>query len=85
LRPLWLALNPETPFLGLDGLNDGARSNVNSWEQVASRLLDSTSESPNLEPDNVAHVAGQFMTPHGNQVYPVQMNGRTVFVTIPED
>jgi hypothetical protein len=31
-------------------------------------------------------VAGQqFITPHGNQVYPVQMNGRTVFVTVPED
>jgi hypothetical protein len=58
---------------------------VNSWEQVASRLLDSISESLNVDPDKLARVAGQFITPNGNQVYPIQMNGRTVYVTIPED
>jgi hypothetical protein len=59
---------------------------VNSRQQVApSRFLDSISESPNLDPDKLGRVAGQFLTPHGNQVYPVQINGRTVFVTIPED
>jgi hypothetical protein len=30
-------------------------------------------------------VAGQVITPNGEQVYPVQINGRTVYVTIPED
>jgi len=58
---------------------------VNSRKQVASRLLQTISESLNLGPDKLAHVAGQFITPHGNQVYPVQINGRTVFVTTPED
>jgi hypothetical protein len=59
---------------------------MNSRGQVASRLLQSISEPLDLDPDKLAHVAGQkFITPHGNQVYPVQMNGRTVFVTIPED
>jgi hypothetical protein len=38
-----------------------------------------------IDPDKLARVAGQFITPNGNQVYPVQINGRTVFVTIPED
>lgn len=58
---------------------------MNSREQVASRLLNSVSESPDLEPDKLARVAGQFITPNGNQVYPLQMNGRAVFVAIPED
>jgi hypothetical protein len=73
------------PLLGLDGFNGGARSNVNRREQVASRFLDGISESLHLDPDKLAHVAGQFITPNGNQVYPAQMNGRTVYVTIPED
>jgi hypothetical protein len=58
---------------------------VNSREQVASRLLNSISESLDLGPDKLARVAGQFITPNGNQVYPLQMDGRTVFVAIPED
>lgn len=58
---------------------------MNSREQVASRLLNSISESLDLEPDKLARVAGQFITRNGNQVYPLQMNGRTVFVAIPED
>ena len=43
------------------------------------------SETLSVDPDKLARVAGQFITPNGNQVYPVQMNGRTVYVTIPED
>lgn len=59
---------------------------MNSRKQVAaSRLLHSISESLDLDPDKLAHVAGQFITPDGNQVYPVRINGRTVFVTIAED
>lgn len=60
---------------------------MNSRKHVAtSRLLHIISESLDPDPDNVAHVAGQkFITPNGNQVYPLQMNGRMVFVTIPED
>ena len=55
-------------------------------EQGTSRLLDSLSESINIDPDKLARVAGQFITPNDNQVYPVQIkNGRTVYVTIPED
>jgi hypothetical protein len=70
-------------------MGDGAQSmlgnKVNSRKQVASRLLDSISESLTLDPDTLARVAGQFITPNGNQVYPVQINGKAVFVTIPED
>lgn len=58
---------------------------MNSREQVASRLLDSISESLNLDLGKLARVAGQFITPNGNQVYPVRINGRTVYVTVPED
>jgi hypothetical protein len=39
----------------------------------------------NVDPDKLAPVAGQFITPNGNQVYPARINGRTVYVTIPED
>jgi hypothetical protein len=59
-------------------------NNMNS-EQVASRLLASVSESINVDPDRLARVAGQFLTSGGHQVYPVRINGRTVYVTIPED
>jgi len=38
-------------------------------EQGASRLLDGLSESINIDPDKLARVAGQFITPSGNQVY----------------
>jgi len=54
-------------------------------EETARRLLDSISESLNVDPDNVARVAGQFITPEGNQVYPVRLSGRMVYVTVPED
>jgi hypothetical protein len=54
-------------------------------EQDADRLLDSISESLRIDPDRLARVVGQFITPNGNQVYPVRINGRTVYVTIPED
>ena len=58
---------------------------MSSPEESARRLLDSISESLNVEPDKLARVAGQFITPEGNQVYPVRLNGRTVHVAIPED
>ena len=58
---------------------------VSSPEEAARHLLDGISESLNSDPDKLARVAGQFITPNGNKVYPVQMNGRTVYVTIPED
>ena len=54
-------------------------------EQIAKRLLDGISESLSINPDRLARVAGQYITPNGNQVYPVRINGRTVHVTIPED
>ena len=53
--------------------------------EPARRLLDSMSESLDLDPGMLARVAGQFITPSGNQVYPVRLNGRTVYVTVPED
>ncbi len=49
------------------------------------RLLDSISDPLDCDSDELARVAGQFITPHGNQVYPVEMNGRTVYVTVPEE
>jgi hypothetical protein len=58
---------------------------MSSLEEAARHLLDSISESPNFNPNKLARVAGQFITPNGNKVHPVQMNGRTVYVTIPED
>jgi hypothetical protein len=54
-------------------------------EQATSRLLDGISESIKVNPDRLARVAGQFITPNGNQVYPVEINGRTVYVAVPED
>ena len=54
-------------------------------EETARRLLDSISESLDIDPGKLARVAGQFITPTGNQVYPVRLNGRTAYVTIPED
>jgi len=53
--------------------------------EEARRLLDSISESLNLDPAKLARVAGEFITPEGNQVYRVQLNGRTAYVTVPED
>jgi hypothetical protein len=53
--------------------------------EEAARLLDNISESLSVDPDKLARVAGQFITPNGSQVYPVRLNGRTAYVTIPED
>jgi hypothetical protein len=79
-----------TPLFGLAGFKDGARNKMSSREQVASRLvasrfLDSISESLGIEPNKLASVEGQFLTPNGNLVYPVRHGGRTLYVTIPED
>ncbi len=56
--------------------------NSNS-EEAALCLLDSISES--LDLGKLARVEGQCITPSVNQVYPVRLNGRTVYVTVPED
>jgi hypothetical protein len=58
---------------------------MSSPEEAARRLLDSISESLDIDPGKLARVAGQFLTPDGNQVYHVWFNGRTVYVTVPED
>jgi hypothetical protein len=58
---------------------------VNSSGQDADRILDRISESLSIDPEKLARVAGQFITPDGAQVYPAQINGGTVYVTIPED
>jgi hypothetical protein len=58
---------------------------MNRPEEAARRLLDSISESLSVDPDRLARVAGQFITPNGSQVYPVRLNGRTAYVTVPED
>jgi len=55
---------------------------MSSPEEAARRLLDSISESLDCEPGKLARV---FITPKGNQVYPVQVGGRTVYVTVPEE
>ena len=57
---------------------------MNSKEEAA-RLLADASQSLNIDPQKLARVAGQFITPEGNQVYRVQISGRTSYVTIPED
>jgi hypothetical protein len=54
-------------------------------EETARRLPDSISEPLDIDPGKLARVAGQFITPGGNQVYPVRLHGRTVYVTVPED
>jgi len=53
--------------------------------QEAASLLENINESLSVDPDKLARVAGQFITPNGSQIYPVRMNGGTVYVTIPED
>jgi hypothetical protein len=63
-------------------MTDGARSNP---EEAARCLLDSISESLDLDPGRLARVEGQFIKPSGNQAYRVMLDGRTAFVTVPED
>ncbi len=58
---------------------------MESREEAARRLLGSVSESLALDSAKVARVAGQYITPEGNQVYRVRLGGRTAYVTIPED
>jgi len=58
---------------------------MNNPEEAARRLLDSISESLDLDPGKLAHVAGEFITPSGNQVYQVRIGGGTAYVTVPED
>jgi hypothetical protein len=58
---------------------------MESREEAARRLLDSISESLELDPAKLARVAGQLVTPEGSQVYRVRLGGRTAYVTIPED
>ena len=54
-------------------------------EEAARRLLDDISESLDIDAGKLGRVEGQFITPGGNQVYPVRLNGRKAYVTIPED
>jgi hypothetical protein len=58
---------------------------MSSPEGAARHLLDNASESLCVEPEKLARVAGQFITPNGSQVYPVRLNGSTAYVTIPQD
>ena len=58
---------------------------MSNSEETARRLLDSISESLDPDPGTLARVEGQFITPSGNQVYQVQIGGRTTYVTVPED
>ena len=58
---------------------------MKSTGENARRLLESVSESLDIEPGKLARVEGQFITPAGNQVYRVLLGGRTAYVTIPED
>ncbi len=58
---------------------------MESKEEAARRLLESVSECLDLDPGKLAFVAGQFVTPQGNQVYRVRLGGRTEYVAIPED
>ena len=53
--------------------------------RAARRLLDSISESLDIDSGRLARVEGQFITPSGSQVYPVRLNGKTVYVTVPEE
>lgn len=58
---------------------------MRSTEENARRLLEGISESLNPDPGKLARVAGQFITPQGNQVYRIRLGGKTEYVTIPED
>ncbi len=58
---------------------------MESREHAARRLLENVSESLDPDPAKLARVAGQLITPEGNQVHRVRLGGRTVYVTIPED
>ncbi len=58
---------------------------MSSPEEAARRLLDSISESLDFDPRKLARVEGQFITRSGNQVYPVRINRKTVYVTVPEE
>jgi hypothetical protein len=58
---------------------------MNSKEESARRLLDSISESLDIDPGKLARVAGLLITPEGNQVYRVWLGGGKAYVTIPED
>ena len=58
---------------------------MESREEAARHLLDSVSDSLELDPSKLARVAGQFITPEGNLVYCVRFLGRTEYVTVPED
>ncbi|HZP62593.1 MAG TPA: hypothetical protein VFB28_04185 [Terriglobales bacterium] len=58
---------------------------MKSTEENARRLLHEMSESLDVDPSKLACVAGQFITPAGNQVYRVRLGDKTEFVTIPED
>jgi hypothetical protein len=65
------------PLLGLAGFNGGARNNVNSRKQVASRLLESFSESPNLEPDKLAQSSADLFAVHSQAGGKATRNSRT--------
>jgi hypothetical protein len=58
---------------------------VTSKEESARRLVEGVSESLEIDPAKLARVAGEFITPEGNQVYRVRLGGRTEYVTVPED
>jgi hypothetical protein len=58
---------------------------VSSPEKSARRLLDSISESLDIDPGKLARVAGHYITPSGNLVYPVRLDGRRMYVTVPEE
>ncbi len=69
----------------LEGGGNSGVMPMSTPEESARRLLDGISESLDLNLNKLARVAGQFITPSGNQVYPVRLDGRTVYVTVPED
>ena len=58
---------------------------MESNEETARRLLESVTESLDIDPGKLARVEGQFITPAGNQVYRVLLGGKIAYVTVPED
>jgi len=58
---------------------------MKSMGENARRLLEGISQSLDPDPNKLARVEGQFITPAGNQVYRVRLGGKVAYVTVPED
>jgi predicted transcriptional regulator len=54
-------------------------------EEDACELLDSISESLSVDATTLVRNGDQYFTRNGIRVYPVERNGKVVYVTVPEE